>query len=207
MWSAEFGVRIWYASGASRQGMLNLTWTVDLPVSEPSYRAGSLDAYAEEILRPDYFRSGSWRGPDRVNRMANYIEWHRGQVARTAPFAHNPTICLPYAGFELVAEQGTIQVPWQDTTIPFQTYIFGRGTDELVVAYTIWDPLHNAPLLQSPRDAGWTSWFLNQWQEVREAREHQPAQLLAFGISDRKNESLLRDELTSLLQAPPNSQN
>lgn len=202
LWAVEGGVRSWYAAGATRQGSSNFTWTVNLPVSEPSFKANSLDVYADEILRPDYFESGHWRGPDRINRMANYIEWRQGQIARTAPFAHNPTICLPYAGFELVEARGSIQVPWQDTFIPFKTYIFGRGTDELVVAFTIWDPLHHTPLRQSSVDAGWTSWILEQWRQVREAREHQPAQLLAFGISDRKNESLLREELTSLLRPP-----
>jgi exosortase len=198
----EGGTRIWYSQGDTLQGAARLTWTANLPVSNLSFKANQLDAYADEMLRPDSFQSGSWRGPDRLSRMANYIEWHRGQTARFAPFVHNPTLCLPYSGFELEESLGTIQVPWLDTTIPFQSYVFSRGTDELVVAFTVWDPLRNAPLTEPDPYTNWVNWFSSRWREVRDAREHQPAQLLAFGIADRNSESLLPAELQSLLIAP-----
>lgn len=183
----ETGTRLWYAHGAARIEATVPQWTVALPTAIPSYRQLPLTEPAREMLRPDRFASGAWVGPDQRAWNAYYIEWAHGQVARSVPFLHNPTVCLPYAGCELVRELGVIQVRWSGGVIPFHCYVFSRMDEEIIVAFTIWDPSRGRILQAS--DQGWSSWWEVQWRDVREARQHQPAQLLtlaAMGGGDRE---------------------
>ena len=178
-------------------------WTAAFPVDNPTYRTEPLSDAAFEMLKPDHFVSGHWRGPDRTLYTANYIEWQRGQVARSAPFAHNPTICLPFTGFALAEELGIIEIPWGETSIPFHRYVFKRMNDELVVAFTVWDPSRQAPLLAREVDRGWLAWMRNQWREVSEGRKDQPAQLLALGILGQENAHRLPGALAKLITTAP----
>ncbi len=195
----EAGAR-WHFRGSTTITDGASAWTATFPVDNPTYRTEPLSDAAFEMLQPDHFVSGHWRSADRTLYTANYIEWQQGQVARAAPFTHNPTICLPYAGFALAEELGIIEIPWGKTSIPFHSYVFKRMNDELVVAFTVWDPSRQAPLL--PREAnrgGWLDWMRNQWREVSERRKNQPAQLLALGILGRENAPLLPGALAKMI--------
>lgn len=195
----EGATRWWYARGSSIESDGLPNWSVQLPVDSPSFVSQQLNDAAQDMLRPDAFVSGSWIGVDGVRRMANYIEWHEGQAARTSPYFHNPTICLPSSGAELIESFGEIRIPWGEGTVPFQSYLFRQMNEELVVAFTIWDPSRDAPLRTPRRDLGWWSWMREQWLDVRQAREHQPAQLLSFAMVGSENRHRLKSELTKLM--------
>ena len=197
----EGGTRWWYArGGTSNAGGLPL-WTVQLPLNSPSFRVQPLSDAGRDMLRPDAFYSGSWVEADGVRRMVNYVEWHQGQAARTSPFFHNPTVCLPSSGAELLESSGTLEIPWGEGTVPFETYLFRQMNDELVVAFTVWDPSRGAPLRSPRQNDTWLGWLSEQWQDVVEAREDQPAQLLAFAMVGSENRDRLPFELARLLTA------
>ena len=194
----EFGTRIWFGRGPVATAGTALRLTATLPEQDPSYRIAEMTDQAREMLQPDDFRSGTWLGADQRRRASNVIEWRRGQVARFAPFQHNPTICLTFSGCELVDSLGTVAVPWRDTAVPFHTYHFSYLNEILTVAYTIWDPSTGAPLQQTltPTRA---DWFRQRWQEVVDRREDQPAQLIAYLIAGKTPTAELMMELQSLL--------
>ncbi len=193
----ESGTRWWFAHGESCQPAQKSRWSVQLPANNPSFQELPLTKVAEELLRPDDFESGYWFGPDGVQRSVNYIQWHEGQVARSAPFLHNPTVCLPYAGCELVEVLGVVNVSWKGGSIPFHTYLFRRINEDMLVAFTIWDPSRGQ--LLKGEEEGWGSWWRAQWRDVLDARQHQPAQLLSFAIIGRDDRQLLVDELSQLI--------
>jgi hypothetical protein len=141
----EAGTRWWFARGA-REHAAATRWTVALPESHWSFVADPLGDFAAEMLRPDFFTSGHWQGERNLELAAYYIEWRRGQVARFLPFAHNPTVCLPLSGCELVESLGQIDVTWRGLDIPFQAYRFNRRGEDLWVAFTLWDPVRARPL-------------------------------------------------------------
>lgn len=194
---SEIGSRWWFAQGAGSRLSAASPWTVNFPTHNPSYRSQLLSERAKEILRPDHFISGFWIKADGIERSANYIEWRTGQVARSAPFLHNPTICLPYAGCELVEELGIVKVHWGEQEIPFHTYVFRRMNKDLLVAFTIWDPSRGRPM--ESREVGWGGWWRAQWRDVVEARRHQPAQLLSYAIFGPGDAQQLSDELALLI--------
>jgi exosortase len=196
--AAELGTRAWYAAGAGRRASIP-TWTAQLPENSPTFGAVPLAESSREMLRPDIYRAGHWTASGGRPLSAYYIEWRHGQVARTIPFLHNPTVCLPYAGCELVAELDPIEVPWSGGTIPFHAYRFRQMGEEILVAFTIWDPARGASL--APLHA--TSegeWWRTRWAEVRDARQDQPGQLLTVTIPwSNDARTTLRNAISSMI--------
>jgi exosortase len=198
----EAGTRWWFARGAREHAAVT-RWTVALPESHWSFVADPLGDFAAEMLRPDFFTSGHWQGERNLELAAYYIEWRRGQVARFLPFAHNPTVCLPLSGCELVESLEQIDVTWRGLDIPFQAYRFNRRGEDLWVAFTIWDPVRARPLAE-PGEYDPRTWWTGRWAEVVERRENQPAQLLTLSLGNVRGEprELLRSKLVELLTTP-----
>lgn len=192
----EAGARWWFAGGSAERPPVP-QWRVALPEEHWSFVREPLGEYAAEMLRPDHYAAGRWQEARDVDAAAYYIEWRHGQAARFLPFAHNPTVCLPLAGCELEESLGEIAVRLPGLTIPFHAYRFRRAGDELWVAFTIWDPSRGRRF-DSPESGGgrWRSWS-GRWREVRERREHQPAQLftLAVQVGRGDPESILQEAI------------
>ncbi|GAB5561657.1 MAG: hypothetical protein SynsKO_33040 [Synoicihabitans sp.] len=199
--AAELGTRGWYARGqiTTLSADTVALWTVRIPTDSKSFVRQELSDAARDLLQPDAFLSGSWRGPDGHLRMVNYVEWHQGQAARSTPFVHNPTVCLPHAGAELERELGVIEIPWDGEVVPFHTFLFRQGGELLAVGYTIWDPSRGIPMPLPSSGGTRVGWIREQWREIANAREHQPAQLLAFGIIGAENYDLIANEIRELM--------
>ena len=181
--AGDLGTRLWFARGEHLRRASIPQWTAAFPTRHWSYRPGPpLNEAARDLLRPDYFVAATWRADAETAVSAYYVEWRRGQVARSVPFLHNPTVCLPIAGCELSATLAPIPVPWAHGTIPFHAYRFRRAGEEILVAFTIWDPARGRPLNQPGELTSWSEWYRMQWAEVREARQNQPAQMLTISI-------------------------
>jgi hypothetical protein len=151
------------------------------------------------MLRPDYYTAGRWTGHDGRKRSAYFVEWKQGQAARSIPFLHNPTVCLPASGCQLARELGDISVPWLGGSLLFHAYVFRSMSEEFAVAFIIWDPLLGQPLRKGGGD-GWLAWWRAQWSDVKNARQHQQAQLLTLAIHGEGSESLLSEELAALVR-------
>jgi exosortase len=199
--AGEAGTRGWFARGSAQRQTLP-QWTVQLPESARGFRYEPLAEVAREMLRPDGFVSATWQIPPDHSAAAYYVEWTRGQIARAVPFLHNPTVCLPLAGCDLVDSFGTLPVTWRGTTIPFHVYKFKRVNSDMAVAFVIWDPSRNRPLEQI-KYSSWRAWLGSRWRDVVEAREHQPAQLFTVALDWTPNApTRLQQLIEQLLTAP-----
>ncbi len=196
----EAATRLWYFAGQRAIDDVP-QWTATFPEDHWSFRPAPLSDHAREILNPDIYRAGSWRDENNQRISAYYIEWNRGQVARSIPFLHNPTVCLPAAGCELVATLEIVEVAKGAGKIPFRTYKFRQANEEMLVAFTIWDSSRARPLTQSELDSP-GSWWVAQWQEVRQARQHQPAQLLTIALPAINDDLPRIDDVLHSLIAP-----
>jgi exosortase len=194
-------VQAWYARGEAGNAA-RPHWTASLPAGLWNFRPSPLAEASREILRPDSYAAGSWQEGDDLRLSAYYVEWRKGTIARTIPFLHNPTICLPYSGCELVRPLGVIPIHWVGGVIPFHAYIFRREGEELVVAFSVWDTARNIPLERRSDSRKWIDWFQFQWKEVREAHRDQPAQLLSIAISGKGAQDRLVPELQALIAQP-----
>ncbi|HVU22869.1 MAG TPA: exosortase/archaeosortase family protein [Opitutus sp.] len=201
----EGATRAWFAHGRAVRRASVPQWTAALPVKHWSFRSGPLTEPARELLRPDTFLAGSWRTDSNLAVSGYYIEWKRGQVARSIPFLHNPTVCLPLAGCELESSLAPIDVSWSGGSIPFFAYKFHRMGEEILVAFTIWDPSRGRLLEKPDSYRSWAEWWSAQWAEVREARRDQPGQLLAVTLPWTENApDMMRLVLMQLIE-PKNS--
>lgn len=196
----ESGTRGWYARGADRDAAVS-PWSLQVPLENPTLRTPALPEAAREMLQPDRVVTAIWSGRDGLSRFSNQIVWAQGQVARSAPFLHNPSVCLPYAGCVLVDELSTVSVPWERGEVPFRIYHFRYGDEDVILAFAIWDLARGQPL--EPGQAGWRSWWRRQWRDVVEARRDQPAQLVSYGIVGTSDEHKLVAELRQMIVSAP----
>jgi len=177
----DAGTRLWFTYGERVRAAIP-QWTAALPERHWSFHRTPLTEGARALLRPDIFTGGSWRTESNVSVSGYYVEWRRGQVARSVPFLHNPTVCLPLAGCELVSTLYPFTVRWSGGEIPFFAYKFHRVGEDILVAFTIWDPARGRLLTKPGEFRSWKEWWDTQWTEVREARQNQPAQLLTVTV-------------------------
>jgi exosortase len=198
----EGGARLWYARGETGRSAVR-RWTVQFPENEMSFKSAPLAENDREMLLPDRYAAGSWALGPGATASAYYIEWQKGQTARFIPFLHNPTVCLPMAGCEMIGSLGVIRVPWSDGEMPFNAYVFRRSGMDLAVAFTIWDPSRGAPLERAAESHSWLEWSRTRWNEVSEARENQPAQLLSLAISGPGARERLLPVLEHLIAEAP----
>lgn len=197
----ELGARWWFHSGA-REGADAMQWTAAFPEAHQTYVAEPLSPVAAEMLQPDAFRAGRWQESGGVSLSAYYVEWRKGQAARSIPFLHNPTVCLPLAGCELVGELGEFKVDLNGLNIPFRAYRFSRRGEEMWVAFTIWDPSRARELGRQPDHFTFSAWWGTRWADVAERRANQPAQMLTLAIIGSREDPIegLRGRLAALLR-------
>ncbi len=182
-------------------GPAHARWTVGLPLNAWSYKAQELTDSAREMLRPDAYAGGTWLiGDDPV--WVYYVEWREGQFARTIPFQHNPTVCLPYAGCELEESCGTMTVTWRGLELPFEVYRFRRADESMLVAFVVWDP-SRSERMQQVAYQGWWRNLRSRWEEVSAGRRHQPGQLLSFAVFGDWDLPRLQTEIHRVLVASP----
>jgi hypothetical protein len=197
-------VRLWYARGPAANAQVR-HWTAKLPESRPSFRLAPLDPISREMLRPDYYVAGTWDEGGGLTLSAYYIEWRQGSIARFIPFLHNPTVCLPMAGCELVESLGVVPVRWSGGEMPFQGYIFRRAGEDLAVAFVVWDTARGRPLERPNPFSSWSDWLRGRWTDVREGRRNQPAQLLSIAIAGPGARARLAPALESVIARLPGS--
>jgi exosortase len=177
----ETAVRSWYGEAQAVRSK-RPQWTAQFPTQLGTFQESTLAEPAREMLRPDLYVAGQWRTTRDFTVAAYYIEWRRGQVARYIPFLHNPTVCMPMAGCELLGQEADITISWMGGSIPFHVYRFSRMGDEMLVAFTVWDPVLGEPLAKAEEVRTWSDYWRRQWGEVSAGREDQPAQMLTVGI-------------------------
>ncbi len=174
----------WYDSASRTHAGESWQWTVAMPANLGTYRAEPLGDLAKETLQPDAYLAGAWTAGDR-RYSAYYVEWRRGQRARFVPFAHNPTVCLPYGGAVLTDSLGVTELEWEGYALPFHAYRFVRAGEDMTVVFMIWDPWKGEPLARS-ENATWWQALRQRWIDVRNAQRDQPAQLLTFTVFDHE---------------------
>ncbi|MBI5426290.1 MAG: hypothetical protein HZA32_19620 [Opitutae bacterium] len=192
----EAGARLWYLRGARAQNEVP-QWTVRWPTGLPTYQAEGLGEVARDMLRPNGFTAARWALPSGEWVWAYYVQWTKGQIARFVPFLHNPTVCLPLSGCELVADEDPIEIQVPSNRLVFNIYRFRRAGTDMLVAFVIWDSARGQPLL-STDGSNRTAWE-HRWSDIREGRQHQPAQLLSVALDS--NGGNARAQMRAILQS------
>ncbi|CAM3056787.1 exosortase/archaeosortase family protein [Rariglobus hedericola] len=198
----EAGVRGWYAS-ADKPVPPPHGWVVQWPESAEAFKRYPIDAYAQEMLKPDSFESASWRARGLGDRSGYYIGWDGGLSARNAPFIHSPEICMPMTGGLLVARGAAVNVQVGQLELPFESYEFSRRGRLLHIFRVVWNPDEGrSPIPPVEPKSRW-EWFGQQWKIVTGRNITVRAQVMAFsiaGASDQAEaERLFREEIARIV--------
>lgn len=175
----EGGAQWWFRSAPPATGAAS-PWEVNLPETLPSYIAHRFTPNEVVSLFTTDLRGGQWTGADGSPRAAYRFAWATGQSARFVPFKHNPAVCFPSAGCELVRDLGLVTVKFGARDLPFHSYLFRRGGERFHVFYLVWDNDANQPLRAEDPRQGSLVWVRQAWDEVRLRRLNIDAQMLIY---------------------------
>lgn len=135
LWFAlsEGATEIWYRVHEMR-ARKNPPWSFQWPDAPAARAAGVVAANfqefpvaGQELLHFDRARAATWQAADGNRWIVTVLEWNPGTKASAMDSRHNPIICLPSVGFELVKELGSAKMPTAAGDITFRGYEFRRG--------------------------------------------------------------------------------
>ena len=126
----------WHEMRAVKSPEWSVTWP-DQPESDwkvQDFTEFPASDQVQEVLRYDEMRGARWVDPaSRVAWNVNFIEWEPDKDLNGINAVHNPTICLPSAGMELVKSLGERTVEVGGQSISFQCFIFETQGRQLYV--------------------------------------------------------------------------
>ncbi|HVF70725.1 MAG TPA: exosortase/archaeosortase family protein [Chthoniobacterales bacterium] len=114
--AVEIGVESWYRSHEKDLTVIG-GWTVRPPEKAPGFRELKIEDQVRQTLRFDEGREVVWKSslnpagapPSPSSALTNYLfffRWNPGSASVLRARAHRPDICLPSAGWTMVADRG-----------------------------------------------------------------------------------------------------
>lgn len=126
---AEVGAELWYRWHEAR-ATVNPSWAFRWPDANSSpanvRNFRELPVAGQELLHFDRARGATW-SDGQAQWVVMVIEWDPGKKVSAMDSRHNPVICLPSTGFELVREIGGVRVPTSAGDLTFRGYEFRQG--------------------------------------------------------------------------------
>jgi len=139
---AEIGTEAWFRYKES-QTAKTVPWNIQFPNPEDMGTAQQRGFYSlttrelgdreKEILHFETGLGASWNDTRGNAWNAFSLSWAPDKNLGEVDSAHNPTICLPAAGFEFVKPGPVVNMQIGDSEMPFQTWVFRQGNQEIYV--------------------------------------------------------------------------
>jgi exosortase/archaeosortase family protein len=134
----ETGVELWYRVRESRLKP-GPTWTVNLPETNPTYKALPFTPDEHALLQFDQAKQGQWQEPDGTLWAAYYFNWQPGRVAGYLAKRHTPDICLTATGLKMSAGPDLTVLKVAGVQLPFRHYIFESSDGPLQIFQCHWE--------------------------------------------------------------------
>jgi exosortase len=179
--SVELSVRHWYGV-KTKTLAAQAEWRVAWPVKATGFREDKLGPVGIETLQADDYAAASWKSADGTPRSAYFIEWRTGQKARFMPSLHNPAICLPMIGSQLVGRFEVAPVRVGRFTLPFSGYEFRREGRPNYVFSILWDMDEARAFVPPPDLKGWLTALRFRWSDVQAQRERARVDVFTYQI-------------------------
>lgn len=184
--AAELGTLAWYRRN-SENFAGRTRWTVELKKGQANFREHEFSGRERTILRYNDAQAATWTAGDDHRWRLSFIRWDAGNLAVTTARNHHPSVCLTGSGWVMKEEYPTRTYKLAGLDIPFRSFRFAQGKEELISFFCIWDDRDR------PVSTGGEAWNQEHWtaryrlQNVMEARRTTGLQLLnasVFGIED-----------------------
>ena len=134
--AAEVATRGWYFAHERRLAA-PLTWDLQWPRESPDFVEGEFAERMMALLKFNHGATAGWKSPEGDRWQMYYLEWLPGRVSRFLSSAHYPTVCLPASGITLVSEMGVWTCLVDGVEIPFTTYLFDEGGQDVYVFHAV----------------------------------------------------------------------
>jgi len=135
----EAGVVLWYHTREARIKP-GPTWTVSLPVDNPTFQELPATADEHTLLRFDLAKKGQWQETDGSVWQAYYFNWLPGRVAGYLAKRHTPDICLTATGMRMTAGPKLEVFNVHGVDLPMRSYTFeGSSGGPLQVFQCHWE--------------------------------------------------------------------
>jgi exosortase/archaeosortase family protein len=171
-WAAT---QTWYASherGLTPPPRLTLRW----PSRAPGFTAKPVPDRVRRLLRFNEGHGFSWSGPGTEQWQAFAFSWDPGRASRQLARRHSPELCLPAAGWRLVAPPSTHRFEIGGGSLPARLYAFDDGSQRQFVLFALWEG-------QATGSDALTLDRLGRLREVAAGRRHAGAQWLELAVS------------------------
>jgi exosortase len=128
----------WYRTHAQHLSP-TVDWSVSWPKDSPNFRPLPIPEKVTAFLRFDEGLSGAWQGLDQTHWQLFYFRWSPGTVSVQLVGDHNPSICLPASGRELLSVSDTEPITINQLSMRFRCYEFVENNLPAFVFYTVWE--------------------------------------------------------------------
>ena len=112
-------------------------WVVRWPEQAEEFHRGDFPDRTRAILKYNEAETCSWKTPSGQHFQMYHIRWLPGRVSKFLSGAHYPTVCLPAAGLQFIAETGPYRCHVGNVEIPFTTFLFEAGGQRVYVFHAI----------------------------------------------------------------------
>ncbi|KAF0094483.1 MAG: hypothetical protein E1N59_1788 [Puniceicoccaceae bacterium 5H] len=156
---APVATAVWYAQ-PDEQHWQRVQATVTQ--TEP-LQAQAIPERVEALLRYSEGAHYVWEAADGTRYTLFFFHWGKGRTSSHAG-VHRPDVCLPSAGYELVAQEAPLTWNAGAQSLEFETFRFQFGPRPLYVFFSVWDafPGHQVPIATN-----WQERLANVWHHQR----------------------------------------
>lgn len=120
-------------------------WSIKWPEKARAYHETKMHERTLALLKYNRGHSASWLNEYGYAWQMYLLEWDPGRVSKHLAQSHYPTVCLPATGMSLVSESGVWECVAKGIRIPFQTYVFRQGNDDIYIFHAIMEDRPNDP--------------------------------------------------------------
>jgi hypothetical protein len=181
---------LWYRlheERASRNPEWSFRWPDEGPSKPQPFQ--EFKVVGEELLHFDRARGAAWLDADRNQWMVTLLEWDPGKKVSAMDSRHNPMICLPGVGLELVSELGMTDVPTSAGTIAFRSYEFRRDNRTPFVFSAVIRPLQ---IKESTLRPGKWERRITQFEKALYGNRQSPERILLIAIDGPRDAEAAR---------------
>jgi exosortase len=170
--AAEALTGFWY-SWHEAQVPPGVAWHVVWPEKAPHFQKGEFAERTLALLKFNEGKTASWAAEGIYPWQMYALDWLPGRVSKFLSSSHYPTVCLPAAGLNLVAELGVWDCNVNGIRLPFTTYLFNQSGRDVYVFHAIIEdrPLH-AGERSSYRQVNSSERLLSVWRGERNLGQH-----------------------------------
>lgn len=205
---SELATQAWYAWQESKREVTQ-PWKVDWPTEKDAEARGflrfqerALTSAEQELLRYQTGHAANWRSPEGAAWTAFYFTWPLDYRLNQMDLVHNPTVCLPAAGLNLVRSLPETEQTIGGETVKMHGWEFEReGQQIYVFVATRWDRKFDLFNYQS---GDWRMRLGNVWRAVIGNRGNalQTLELVGMGFRSAEDATQHAAEELARLSAP-----